>query len=638
MYKTLNSTTVRHLGLPTNGSLVAFRRVNQHRPAAISLRLVVLRPNAAAQRGLHLNRQLVRTEGKSFKVASEEKETMTSRAAALAKEQQAKAAAAAAAAAGTVAAPAATAVKPKKTLWVKIKEEAVHYWHGTQLLGFEIRVSSKLTWKLLNGGKLTRREHRQLRRTTSDLMRLVPFAFFIIVPFMELLLPVALKLFPNMLPSTYESKSQEEKKKMALLKVRLEMAKFLQETISESGFPGSDHEKAAQEFADFFRKIRMTGEQASTEDLLNVAKRFEDELTLDNLSRPQLVSMCRYMNINAFGTDNFLRFQIRNRMRQIKADDKVIQTEGIESLTIQELQNACASRGIRSVGTSPGRLRDELAQWLELHIDHHVPGTLLILSRAFSYTDRGMTTEEALRATFNSLPDNLVNEAELQVLEQVGASTYKQKLDVLEQQQELIEDESEQEEKEEKARLEAAQMAEEARLEAEKKEREDAEKKDEFVADEPAVSDEQVSKKEEKKSEDTAAEAKVDTTTAATKSETAPEDIPLSAQQQSELQDALTKLRTKVNVLEERAQFNEIKIQHEDYKELIEELKDATKRDADKATLRMGKKLEKMLATIDKELDALEKDSSAKEAATTPAEEEGPKEQGSDKKEETKKE
>lgn len=43
---------------------------------------------------------------------------------------------------------------------------------------------------------------------------------------------------------------------MALLKVRLEMAKFLQETISESGFPGSDHEKAATEFAEFFRKVK----------------------------------------------------------------------------------------------------------------------------------------------------------------------------------------------------------------------------------------------------------------------------------------------------------------------------------------------------------------------------------------------
>ncbi|KAI8077580.1 LETM1-like protein-domain-containing protein [Thamnidium elegans] len=595
MYKNFNSTTVRQLGLRSN---INFRHVTQyhHRPAVSTIRLLVVRPT----RGLHLTRDLVRSEQKLGKIITEEKETMTSRAAALAKEQQVKAAAA-----GTVSATsAATAIKPKKSLWQKVKDEAVHYWHGTQLLGLEIRISSSLTWKLLHGGKLTRREHRQLRRTTSDLMRLVPFAFFLIVPFMELLLPVALKLFPNMLPSTYESKSQEEKKKMALLKVRLEMAKFLQETISESGFPGSDHEKAATEFADFFRKIRMTGEQASTEDLLNVAKRFEDELTLDNLSRPQLVSMCRYMNINAFGTDNFLRFQIRNRMRQIKADDKVIQTEGIESLTIQELQNACAARGIRSIGTSPGRLRDELSQWLDLHLEHHVPGTLLILSRAFSYTDRGMTTEEALKATFNSLPDNLVNEAELQVLEQVGASTYKQKLDVLEQQQELIEDESEQEEKEEKAKLEAAaQLAEELRVEEENKEREAAEKKDAFVADEPTVTDAQAQKMEESKPETTTAEA-------ATAAETVQEEETLSAEQQSELQDALAKLRTKVNVLEERAQFNEIKVQHEDYKELIEELKDSTKREADKATLRMGKKLEKMLATIDKELDAMENDNS----------------------------
>jgi len=45
-----------------------------------------------------------------------------------------------------------------------------------------------------------------LRRTTNDLLRLIPFSVFLIVPFMELLLPVALKLFPNMLPSTFEGK------------------------------------------------------------------------------------------------------------------------------------------------------------------------------------------------------------------------------------------------------------------------------------------------------------------------------------------------------------------------------------------------------------------------------------------------
>lgn len=49
----------------------------------------------------------------------------------------------------------------------------------------------------------------QLLRTSADLFRLVPFLVFIIVPFMEFLLPVFLKLFPEMLPSTFETQSKK---------------------------------------------------------------------------------------------------------------------------------------------------------------------------------------------------------------------------------------------------------------------------------------------------------------------------------------------------------------------------------------------------------------------------------------------
>ena len=38
------------------------------------------------------------------------------------------------------------------------------------------------------------------------MLRLIPFSVFVVVPFMEILLPVAIKLFPNMLPSTFEDK------------------------------------------------------------------------------------------------------------------------------------------------------------------------------------------------------------------------------------------------------------------------------------------------------------------------------------------------------------------------------------------------------------------------------------------------
>jgi hypothetical protein len=57
-----------------------------------------------------------------------------------------------------------------------------------------------------------------------------------------------------MLPSTFESKFQEEEKRRKLLKMRLEMAKFLQETVQESATV-KDSASASAEFAEFFNKV-----------------------------------------------------------------------------------------------------------------------------------------------------------------------------------------------------------------------------------------------------------------------------------------------------------------------------------------------------------------------------------------------
>ncbi|KAJ1665157.1 LETM1 domain-containing protein ylh47 [Coemansia sp. RSA 1646] len=370
---------------------------------------------------------------------------------------------------------------PKKTIMEKIKHEALHYWHGTKLFAKEVKLSSKLVVKVVWGGQLTRREQRQLRRTFTDTVRLVPFLLFVIIPFAELLLPVALKLFPNMLPSTYEDQASAEKKRRKTQDVRNEMARYLKETIAEMNaqrkeLGGPDATKGSQtadanvvastavtaepedsieDTSEFLNKIRSSGEAVSTADLVRVAHIFEDDLTLDNLSRPQLVSICRFMGVNAFGTDNYLRYQVTNRMRYIRADDKMINTEGIESLSVPELQSACQSRGIRTIGVSPARMREELVQWIELHLDHNIPSTLLILSRIIAagepMSQQHEFNADALQATINSLPDNLVNEATLRLAEASGKATSKQKLDVLEEQEELIEDEDEQEKKRKKS-------------------------------------------------------------------------------------------------------------------------------------------------------------------------------------------
>ncbi|KAF9365324.1 hypothetical protein BGX34_010450 [Mortierella sp. NVP85] len=571
-----------------------------------------------------------------------EKETLASRSAEMAK---AKAAKEASEAASGIAGEGAV-VQPKKSLWERFKNEMIHYWHGTKLLGKEIKISSKLAARLLNGNK----------RTTGDLLRLVPFSVFLIVPFMELLLPVALKLFPNMLPSTFEDKYAEEEKKRKLLKMRLEMAKFLQETIEESGIPGSTHAEAVKEFGDFFRKVRTTGEQASTEELLRVAKLFHDELTLDNLSRPQLVSMCRYMNINAFGTDNFLRYQIRNKMSSIKSDDKLIMAEGVDSLTTRELQAACQSRGIRTGGVSTARLRSELEQWLELHVKYSIPSSLLILSRAFSFSDskESATPVEALQATLSSLPDSLLTETELHVSELEGAATPQQKLEVLEQQEELIADEKAQEEKEEKARK---ARKEEARIKKEAEEREKQKLQvaegapmaaDVPVVEKPAaptpaaahaapelLTDAQVADQIAKEAAAIPATPATPTSTTTTKEPTAavetadkptvpvpsatdgatPVKAPegdddaarMTEEQLLELREALCIMSSRSAVLEEREELEDLKEDRMEYKEDIEELAQVQRKEHN-VSRRLGSRLEKMIAKLDQELQAYDAD------------------------------
>lgn len=74
---------------------------------------------------------------------------------------------------------------------------------------------------------------------------------------------------------------------------------------------------------------------------MRIAKLFQDELTLANVARPQLVSMCQYMGLQAYGADSFMRFQIRNKLRMIQEDDRRILWEGIDSLNTLELRDAC---------------------------------------------------------------------------------------------------------------------------------------------------------------------------------------------------------------------------------------------------------------------------------------------------------
>lgn len=52
---------------------------------------------------------------------------------------------------------------------------------------------------------------------------------------------------------------------------------------------------------------------------MRFSKLFEDEADLDSLTRPQLVALCKLLELQSIGTNNFLRFQLTMRLRSIKS-------------------------------------------------------------------------------------------------------------------------------------------------------------------------------------------------------------------------------------------------------------------------------------------------------------------------------
>lgn len=294
---------------------------------------------------------------------------------------------------------------------------------------------------------------------------------------MEFALPIFLKLFPNMLPSTFSEASKEKEAMRKTLVVKLEMAKFLQDTLEETAMKGSKSNKEVdplgQNFSEFMAKIRSTAEQPTNEDIIKYSSLFENELTLDNLSRQQLIALCQILEVSTLGNippNHILRFQLRMRVRSLEADDKLILKEGIDKLDIKELQLACRERGMRAMGLSKDRLKTQLEQWLELHIKQNIPVSLLLFSRSL-YLPDNLPKEDLISKTLSALPKSIEDATVFKIAEMSGSKVDNtKKLELLKQEEAQIELENQEHDQEEKKSEESKKISTEQPVPAKKPE------------------------------------------------------------------------------------------------------------------------------------------------------------------------
>jgi LETM1 and EF-hand domain-containing protein 1, mitochondrial len=294
--------------------------------------------------------------------------------------------------------------RAKKALgefWDLTKHELHHYWLGSKLFVTEVSTSTALVRKISSGEVLTWRERQQLRRTMGDLLRMVPFAIIVIIPFAEFSLPVLLKLFPNMLPSQFEKKEYRQEVYKKNLSSRLELHGILQEIVQDRmAEAASTGAPSATEMLQRIEDVRA-GKSLPLDAIVSVAQLFRDDVTIENVPRAQLAAVAKYLQLSPFTPEPLLRIQLRMKLRAIKEDDALLAKEGTADLTPDELLAACEARGMRASGLAGGdaEYRQQLDDWLTLSVAQQVPAVLLVLTRALSLASGSPAASPAIAAS-----------------------------------------------------------------------------------------------------------------------------------------------------------------------------------------------------------------------------------------------
>lgn len=325
--------------------------------------------------------------------------------------------------------PSTTAVANKAAwhvrVWKRVKEEARHYWSGTKLLASNMRISAHFLRRLARGDILSRREKKLLEQTVADTIRLMPFIVIAVVPFLEFSLPFLLKIFPNMLPSTYTTQEQEKGKRNAALQIRLKMANFLKSATARM-LDEESHTPITEDAARAFLEKAATGTPVTNAEIIRVGKLLKEEFALDRIGREELQAVARFFGVSTYPPTSYIVWQLERKLKELRRDDMMIAAEGMEKLTMEELVQANFARGMRVEGRTRDQLEQQLEDWMELADSDDVPPFLLLLSRSFTspktqdiaIVAKGafekLAKSERVELLLDTLPDDdLVNRAKM---------------------------------------------------------------------------------------------------------------------------------------------------------------------------------------------------------------------------------
>ncbi|KAH8583968.1 LETM1 MRS7 family with a transmembrane region at the N-terminus [Cryptosporidium sp. chipmunk genotype I] len=219
---------------------------------------------------------------------------------------------------------------------------------GFKLFFFNIKCSNSLIQKRILGNELTFNEKQLVKTTIKDAVKILPFSFFIVVPFAEFGLPFAIKLFPNMLPSTFALKSIKEREENMLCKNKFELLKFhslINNIISDLKKSDDSNIISGVNSLETIQRELLKSKELDQEELRKVISGpVKEKFELENLNIETLQSISRIMGIPLTRNKFLLMLRIRHRMLKLKNEDKDILWDGTDQVNKEQLQKVLASR------------------------------------------------------------------------------------------------------------------------------------------------------------------------------------------------------------------------------------------------------------------------------------------------------
>ncbi len=313
-----------------------------------------------------------------------------------------------------------------------IKREAKKTWNGCKILNRDGKYLMRKKYAItFHGEEYSIRDRKLMEQTSTDLLKMIPFSVFIIVPGAELLLPLCLYIFPNMIPSTFLSKTKQDEAWKGMIQQRPLHADKLHRYLLDVG-----KQLEHTDFKPLLDKFRSNPHSVTRKELIDNIMLFKTHIRFGKMDADYLLSTCRFLGVEpwtGFKTfnkifmvpiskllglfrlnfpreykpkmfpfnlvyRNMIMLQLRQECRYTRLEDTLLLAEDLDKLDLEIVKLCCRERAIDTEFSGENQMRNELKEWVKHSTfptpKGRVPNELLVLSQIFQYIQDIVIPEE----------------------------------------------------------------------------------------------------------------------------------------------------------------------------------------------------------------------------------------------------